>query len=53
MKKIFFIVLLICNQIAVANNDAYNKLVDVNKCWTEQKDINVGSFEGLDTVVLV
>lgn len=49
MKKIFFIVLLICHQIAFANNDSYNKLVAVNKCWTEQKDINVGSFEGLET----
>ena len=48
MKKIFFLVLLICNQIAFANNDSYNKLVDVNKCWTEQKDINFGSFEGLE-----
>jgi len=48
MKTVFFIVLLFCQQIAFAKTDTYNKLVAVNKCWAEQKDISIGSFEGLD-----
>lgn len=47
MKKILFIVLLFCHQIAIAHNDTYHKLVEVNKCWNEQKDININRFEGL------
>lgn len=47
MKKILFFVLLFCHQIAIAHNDTYHKLVEVNKCWNEQKDININRFEGL------
>jgi hypothetical protein len=41
--------LFVANNI-FANKSTYQKLVEVNKCWTEQKDISTKEIEGLNAL---
>lgn len=47
MKNLFFLLFILLAKSSFAENATYKKLIEVNKCWAEQKDISVQNFEGI------
>lgn len=47
MKNLFFLLFILLAKSSFAEHTTYKKLIEVNHCWTEQKDITVQNFEGI------